>query len=187
MNNEEKTLEQLNSDEAAKLEEQIYQTMFESGWLFPRTMEEVEFAEQEFGIEKASVNIKANHGNTVGRLATERGSVQTPLVLLKNRTGQRPSAIAQTLSVTVPFLSDLGPQTPLPWKRKTVAEVKRNYPQVAEEELWQSFNYLSSLPRAAFRDSVYEHEELTPEKILERSGMDSATKALWLALLEKEE
>jgi hypothetical protein len=124
--------------------------------------------------------------------ATEHVS-QPLVVMLRAHTRQRAPAIANTLGVTAPFLSDLSDLgwharvIQMPWKQEIVGKIKQHYPDIPEEKIWQSLNCRSELQRAAYRDDEYEREELTPERILERSSMDDETKAYWLALLEKEE
>lgn len=208
MTNHENETNELLQPEATELERLIYRAMLERGWILPRTVEEVEIVEDESD-ESMDVSDLPDAETLLKRVAaapsfqtqaqaqgetskvkksdtSKAANPQSVLVFLRHQTKQRPSEIAAALQVTVPFLSDLGPQTPPAWQRKMVLEIKHKLSQVSAEGLQQAFETPRELSLAAFREAAYEHQELTPEQILERSGMSDEAKAIWRALLEEE-
>lgn len=208
MTNHENETNELLQPEAKELEGLIYRAMLERGWILPRTVEEIEIVEDESdeSVEvddlpdaetllkrvaapssfQTQAEAQGQSSKVKGSNARKTANPQSVLVFLRHQTKQRPSEIAAALQVTVPFLSDLGPQTPPAWQRKMVLEVKHKFSQVSVEELQQAFENPRELSLAAFREAAYEHQELTPEQILERSGMSDEAKAIWRALLEEE-
>lgn len=208
MTNHENETNELLQPEATELDRLIYRAMLERGWILPRTPEEVEIVEDESDesmdvsdlpdaetlLKRVApppflpiqVQVQGETGNVKKSDTSKTSNPQSVLVFLRHQTQQRPSEIAAALQVTVPFLSDLGPQTPLPWKQKIIRDVKDRFSQVSVDDLRQALETPRELSLAAFRDAAYEHQELTPEQVLERSGMNDAAKAAWRALLEEE-
>lgn len=104
------------------------------------------------------------------------------LANLRGRTTLPASQIAFKMGVTVPFLSTVGryPKVvPISWRRELDAR--------AEQELGTesgfvmgSFEHPYQAQMAASRDEAYEAEEMTPERILDQSGMSEEQRREWL-------
>ncbi len=144
MTNQESETNELLQPEATELERLIYRAMLERGWVFPRTVEEIEIVEDESDESvdvsdlpdaetllkrvavpssfQTQVEVQGRSSNVKGSDARKAANSQSVLVFLRHQTKQRPSEIAAALQVTVPFLSDLGPYTPLRWKQKIIKE-----------------------------------------------------------------
>lgn len=106
------------------------------------------------------------------------------LAELRARTKLPASQIALKMDVPVPFLSAVGryPKViPIGWRRELDARAER---KLGTEKgiVMSAFERPYQAQMAASRDGAYDAEQLTPEKILDQSGMDEKNKRYWLAL-----
>ena len=112
---------------------------------------------------------------------------QSVLAELRTRTNSPASRIAQEMDVPVPFLSAVGrypKAVPVSWRRELAARAERKL-NIPAADVMRAFEHPYQAQMAASRDSSYEAEEMTPEKILNQSGMGEETKRYWLSLATK--
>lgn len=106
------------------------------------------------------------------------------LAELRELTGLPATQIAQHMNVPVTFLADLGRHSkvvPISWRRELDARAERKL-GTARGVVTNTLEHPYQAQMAASRDTEYEAEEVTPEKILDRSGMDKETKRYWMML-----
>ncbi|MCI0388522.1 MAG: hypothetical protein MOB07_07120 [Acidobacteria bacterium] len=195
MNNEEKNWKTTESQDGS-LDEQIYRAMVELGWVFPQTVEEVEIAEEQMDRETApphtglptAEDILKRMGSANSRIpVVERMQL---LPLLRQRSMMKATAIAESMGVTVTFLSDISSHSNvIPFRsRKEVARLaEASLPGVTEQEVLDSFDHDSYQPMAAFRDRPFEEENVNYERIVLRSDMSEEQQRHWLSLTEEEQ
>jgi hypothetical protein len=195
MNNEEKNWKTTESQDGS-LDEQIYRAMVELGWVFPQTVEEVEIAEEQMdretapphtGLPTAEDILKRIRSANPRAPAIERMQL---LPLLRQRSNMRATAIAESMGVTVTFLSDISSHSNvIPFRpRKEVARLaEAKLPGVTGQEVLDSFDHESYQPMAAYRDRPFEEESVNYEKIVLRSDMSEEQQRYWLSLAEEEQ
>jgi hypothetical protein len=99
------------------------------------------------------------------------------------------TAIAESLEVTVTFLSDISSHSnviPLRPRKEIARLAEVSLPGVDEQEVLDSFDYSSYQPMAAFRDKPFEEENINYEIIVRRSDMSEERQQYWLSLAEEE-
>ncbi|HKQ79613.1 MAG TPA: hypothetical protein VJ810_38325 [Blastocatellia bacterium] len=184
--------------EGESLDEQIYQALVERGWVFPQTIKEVEIAEERMdqeaapfhtGLPTAEDILKGRAFANSGALsAGQRRRKQPLLALLRQCAVMKATAIAESLEVTVTFLSDISSHSnviPLGPRRELARLAKANLPGITEQEVLDSFDHSSSQPMAAFRDRPFEEETIDYEMIVRRSDMSEERQRYWLSLADE--
>ena len=197
MNNEEKNKKTTEAKDR-NLDEQIYQAMVERGWVFPRTIKEVEIAEEQMYQETAAPHkgpptaediLKRIGLANSSALAPEQTRQKQPLLaLLRQSAKMKATAIAERLEVTVTFLSDISSHSnviPLRPRKEIARLAKVSLPGVTEQEVMDSFDHGSYQPMAAFRDKPFEEENVNYEMIVRRSDMSEERQRYWLSLAEE--
>src|SRR5262249_62255008 len=162
MNNEEKNKKTTEAKDR-NLDEQIYQAMVERGWVFPKTIKEVEIAEEQMHQETAAPHkgpptaediLKSVGLANPGALAAEQTRQKRPLLaLLRQSAKMKATAIAESMEGTVTFLSDMSSHStviPLGPRREIARLAKVCLPGVTEQEVLDSFDHTSYQPIAAF-------------------------------------
>jgi hypothetical protein len=127
----------------------------------------------------------APSGNAANAEATGAQAAHVSVLAeLRARTKLPASQIALKMDVPVPFLSAVGryPKVvPISWRRELDARAERKL-GTDKGVVMSAFERPYQAQMAASRDGAYHTEQLTPEKILDRSGMDEKNKRYWLAL-----
>lgn len=122
---------------------------------------------------------------TGGRDAAAAGRVGVSLLAeLRGLTSLPATQIAQQLDVPVTFLADVGRHpkvVPISWRRELDARSERKL-GTAPGVVMNALEHPYQAQMAASRDAAYDTEELTLEKMLNRSGMDGETKRFWMLL-----
>jgi hypothetical protein len=198
MNEEEKNQNTMEAEDRS-LDEKIYRAMVGLGWVFPQTIEEVEIAEEQMdqettqphtGLPTAEDILKRMATANFSALATEQPrEKQSLLPMLRQRARMKASAIAESLGVTVTFLSDISSHSgviPLRPRKEIARLAKVSLPGITEQDVLDSFSHNSYQPIAAFRDLPFEEENIDYEKIVLRSDMSEERKQYWLSLAKEE-
>ena len=105
------------------------------------------------------------------------------LAELRECTGLPATQIALKMKVPVPLLSAVGryPKVvPIGWRKELAARAEKL--GVAASVVMNAFEHPYQAQMAASRDEAYDAEQVTPEQILDQSGMDEEDKRYWLAL-----
>src|ERR1041384_6893465 len=176
--------------DGAELFQSINRSSAEAEW----TVEELCQELQEGGIDPNELvksarekleELRRNSGELAKVVEAEDISLhQSVLAKLHARTKLPASQIALKMGVPVPFLSAVGryPKVvPLSWRRELDARAERNL-GTNKGEVLSTFEHPYQAQMAASRDGAYDSEQLTPEKILDQSGMDEKHKRYWLTL-----
>jgi hypothetical protein len=107
---------------------------------------------------------------------------------LRVRTRLPASQIAVRMGVTVPFLSAVGryPKVvPIGWRRELDARAERGL-GTQSGVVMSSFERPYQAQMAASRDEAYDAERMTPERILDQSGMGEEERREWFRLASAE-
>jgi hypothetical protein len=198
MNEEEKNQNTMEAEDRS-LDEKIYRAMVELGLVFPQTIEEVEITEEYMdqetvqphtGLPTAEDILKRMSATNSRTIAAEQTQQKQPLLpMLRQRVRMKASAIAESLGVTVTFLSDISSHSgviPLRPRKEIARLAKVSLPGITEQDVLDSFSHNSYQPIAAFRDLPFEEENIDYEKIVLRSDMSEERQQYWLSLAKEE-
>jgi len=199
MNEEEKNQNTMEAEDRS-LDEKIYRAMVEMGWVFPQTIEEVEIAEEQMDPETTPPQTRLPTAKDIlkriaaansSSLAAEQTQEKQPLLpMLRQRARMKASAIAESLEVTVTFLSDISSYSrviPLRPRKEIARLAKIRLPGITEQDVLDSFTHNSYQPIAAFRDLPFEEENIDYEKIVLRSDMSEERQRYWLSLVREDQ
>jgi hypothetical protein len=184
----------------SNIEKEIYDAMVHRGWVFPLTLEGVEMNEMELSDEQIANVSDLPHADILIRKIPSERRREAPAILpeeesfprgllamLRKRSGLKATFIAESLGVTVPFLSDLGsyPQLiPCRVREEIARRVELHLPGISHEMVMDSFDRSAHMEVAAYRDRPFIMEEVDFEKIVRRSDMSEEQKRYWLELAE---
>lgn len=130
----------------------------------------------------------AQSGDERLEVSGEAAAHASVLADLRRRTRLPATQIAVRMGVTVPFLSAVGryPQVvPSGWRRELDARAERGL-GTERGEVMRSFEHPYQAQMAASRDEAYEAERMTPERILDQSGMAEEERRAWLRLASED-
>ncbi|HYP28542.1 MAG TPA: hypothetical protein VE262_17655 [Blastocatellia bacterium] len=156
------------------------------------TTEELRDALREGGVEpdrlvnniRAKVDHLLSEGRTNGLEGAGASAAPASLLAeLRERTGLPATQIALKMKVTVPFLSTVGRYrkvVPISWRKELAARAEEL--GVTSNVVMNAFEHSYQAQMAASRDEAYAAEQVTPEQIIDQSGMDEKDKRYWLAL-----
>lgn len=123
-----------------------------------------------------------------GETAQAADAHASVLAELRSRTGLPASQVAARMGVTVPFLSAVGRHprvVPAGWRRELDARAVRGL-GVEAGAVMRSFERPYQAQMAASRDEPYAAEQMTPEGLLEQSGMGDEQRREWSRLASEE-
>ena len=103
---------------------------------------------------------------------------------LRGRTRLPASQIAVRMGVSVPFLAAVGRYpnvVPIGWRRELDSRAERKL-GTERGVVMRSFERPYQAQMAASRDEAYDAQSMTPEKILDQSGMGEEERREWLRL-----
>ena len=126
----------------------------------------------------------STEGSKIPGAAAGSESHASVLADLRAQTRMPASQIALRMGVPVPFLSAVGryPKVvPIGWRRELDARAERGL-GTEPGVVMRSFEHPYQAQMAASRDEAYDAEEMTPERILDQSGMGEEERREWLRL-----
>lgn len=175
-------------NDGAELFRRINRLGAEAEW----TTDELRDALREGGIDPdrlvSNTKAKVNKLLSEARAKDSKGvdALAAPASLLaelRERTGLPATQIALKMRVTVPFLSAIGryPKVvPIGWRKEIAARAETL--GIAATVVMNAFEHPYQAQMAASRVNAYDAEQVTPEQILDQSGMDEEDQRYWLAL-----
>jgi ElaB/YqjD/DUF883 family membrane-anchored ribosome-binding protein len=154
------------------------------------TTEELQDAFREGGIDPDrfanNIRTKVNQLLSEARANELKATGAAPASLLaelRERTGLPATQIALKMRVPVPFLSAVGrypKAVPLSWRKELAGRAETL--GIDGSVVMNTFEHPYQVQMAASRDEAYDAEQVTPEQILDRSGMEEQDKRYWLGL-----
>jgi hypothetical protein len=156
------------------------------------TTEELQDALREGGIDPDRFvnNIRTKVNQLLSEVGANdskgTGAAAAPASLLaelRERTGLPATQIALKMRVPVPFLSAVGryPKViPISWRKELAGRAETL--GIDSNVVMNTFEYPYQEQMAASRDEAYDTEQVTPEQILDQSGMEEQDKRYWQAL-----
>jgi hypothetical protein len=186
MNEEEKNQNTMEAEDRS-LDEKIYRAMVELGWVFPQTIEEVEIAEEQMDQETtppqtrlptAKDILKRMAAANSSALGAEQTQEKQPLLpMLRQRARMKASAIAESLEVTVTFLSDISSYSgviPLRPRKEIARLAKIRLPGITEQDVLDSFTHKGQTWEFAHQTVDTEKVATAWENCIEQLGQEGA-------------